>query len=93
MPKKAIAEIAQRAQESTSIVKNTIQKVNLSKENVEVLNKACNEIEEVVTFITTIAEQTNLLALNASIEAAHAGKAGKGFAAVANEVKELAKRT
>jgi methyl-accepting chemotaxis protein len=69
-----------------SAVEHATQEVNTLAEESE-------RIGEIVSQIDDIAEQTNLLALNATIEAARAGEAGKGFAVVASEVKNLANQT
>ncbi|MFN3853559.1 MAG: PAS domain S-box protein [Phreatobacter sp.] len=102
-----VQAVAAGAEEMTASVSEISRQVTHSRENsaqavdqalrtneiVGGLSQAAQRIGDVVQLINTIAEQTNLLALNATIEAARAGEAGRGFAVVASEVKALASQT
>lgn len=96
-----ISELASKAMEAitngTTSLKHQSDRMNNTKnasQNVTVvisdLSTKSNEIGKVVEFINGITAEINLLSLNASIEAARAGDAGRGFTVVANEVKKLA---
>ncbi len=89
----SIEEINRQVEVTTSANQEAIEKATHSHDTVQELVSSANKIGEIVSLITDIAEQTNLLALNATIEAARAGEAGKGFAVVASEVKNLANQT
>jgi len=89
----SIAEISRNANHAAQIASEAAAQTSTATATVNELLQASGQIGEVAKMIATIAGQTNLLALNATIEAARAGEAGRGFAIVANEVKELAKAT
>ena len=89
----SVSEIGRQASDSSSKAGAASQEAQDAMHKVERLSEAARRIGDVVVLIQGIAEQTNLLALNATIEAARAGEAGKGFAVVASEVKALAEQT
>jgi methyl-accepting chemotaxis protein len=89
----SIGEISQNVNDAAQVAAEAVDVAEATNATVARLGASSLQIGNFVDVITSIAEQTNLLALNATIEAARAGEAGKGFAVVASEVKDLAQET
>ncbi|WP_282611155.1 methyl-accepting chemotaxis protein [Pelagibius sp. Alg239-R121] len=89
----SIQEIARQVEDAANVSSSGKDQAKSTNATVMGLAEGAQKIGDVVNLINDIAEQTNLLALNATIEAARAGEAGKGFAVVASEVKSLANQT
>lgn len=88
-----INEVTKNTEHAANVSRSAAEKAKVTQDIMRKLGDSAESVGKVVQVIDEIAEKTNLLALNASIEAARAGDAGKGFNVVANEVKDLSKQT